>query len=129
MSAVHTVVVGETRPGRYPAGRDANGRTIWREVADRTETDVRCIECDQVVGKITDALDGQRLHAYWQPAPYQLIPLGIGTYIVRDDDRDDRAEEQQHLAAVVRDCHQVQMDALHTPMPQKRSRVQAGAGR
>lgn len=116
---VHTLVVEDPQPYRTCVGRDEDGRGIWEVKADKTSSAIRCIECDQHVGAIYDELTDQQLRAWWMPDG-RFIALGDRRYWPDDDDLFSRAASLADLVATMRECHQVHMDALHTPMPRRR---------
>lgn len=116
----HTLVVDPAVPDRHYEGRGEDGQMIWRELADVTVASVRCTECDVEVGRVYDEVAARLLRAWWRPGHHD-IPLGSVGYtsdvrypsIFRDS-------LMRGLVADLEECHEVQMDALYSPVPRKR---------
>ena len=129
MSAgVHTMAVDAGVPARRPTDRrDDDGRRIWEHLADETVYVVRCVECDTVVGDISDYLKDRHLRLWWRPGN-QIILIGGALYVDSSAYEPITRDGQiRDLIPTLRECHQVQMDALHTPMPRRRRPAAARA--
>lgn len=117
----HTMAVDPGVPARRPTDRrDDDGRRIWEHRADETVYVVRCVECDTVVGDIYDYLKDRHLRLWWRPGN-QTILIGGALYVDSSEYEPITRDGQiRDLIPTLRECHQVQMDALCTPMPRRR---------